>query len=150
MHRLERDVPGNSKLKSGSGFRLSSSWQGIFGNSVEPGRVLAFVRRAVSGHREASLEGDVAPEKNVQKMPLADVKKQLAIALDDCRNDVVRLRTAEQIHSATSVTELWMMRCDIYQCVAREKGQGEATRRINSLLPLFEGWVPAKQLTAVL
>lgn len=127
----------------------SSSWQGMFGNSVEPGSVLAFVRRAVGGYRQPSPEAGVTPGKSGQKSSLAEVRQQLMTVLEDCLSDVVRWHTEGQILSATSVMDLWLARCDIYQCVAREKGQGEAARRINGLLPLFEGWIPARQLTPV-
>lgn len=80
---------------------------------------------------------------------LEDVKKHLLGVLDDCRDSAVRQRIANQIVTSPRVADLWLLRPDIYQYVACERGQGEAMRRINELLPLFEGWVPATQLSRV-
>lgn len=124
-----------------------TSWQGLFSSSLQPSGVLARVRRAVTG-QAASPEGLAAAAKG-GPCSLADVKKQLLLVLDDCRNGERYSSIEGRISSADSVIELWLLRSDIYQCVARESGQGEASRRINSLLPVFEGWIPARHLAPI-
>ena len=110
--------------------------------------MLAKVRRAVTGQATVP-EGRAAAPDRGGPCSLADVKKQLLMVLDDCRDGAGRLSIEDRISSADSVTELWLLRSDIYQCVARQRGQSEASRRINSLLPIFEGWIPARHLAAV-
>lgn len=110
--------------------------------------MLARVRRAVTG-QGAGADGRTLASVTDRPCSLAEVQKQLAMVLEDCRDDVHRLRIESRISSAESVTELWLLRSDIYQCVARERGQGEAARRINSLIPVFEGWIPSRQLATI-
>jgi hypothetical protein len=126
----------------------TSSWQGFLSSSIQPSGMLALVRRAVTG-QGVSADNRVQAPAGSRPYALADVQKELALTLEDCPDDVLRLRIEGWISSATSVTELWLLRCDIYQCVARACGQGEASRRINSLLPVFEGWIPDRQLVPV-
>lgn len=106
------------------------------------------VKRAVTG-QSAHTDLRAAAAAKGGPCALADVKKQLVMVLDDCRNGAGHLSIESRISSADSVTELWLLRCDIYQCVARERGQREATHRINSLLPVFEGWIPARHLAPI-
>lgn len=58
-------------------------------------------------------------------------------------------RTRLQARSMRSGTDLWLLRGDVYQLVACEHCEAEARRRVNDLLPAFEGWVPAKAMARV-
>jgi hypothetical protein len=51
--------------------------------------------------------------------------------------------------NARSATELWLLRVDFYQAVARVHGQSVASQRINRLIPLFELLIPAHMLSPV-
>ena len=75
--------------------------------------------------------------------------RELSLAmLDDCGGDAaIRLRLRLQL--AREAKDLWVLRGEIYQCVARRHCQSEAAARINGLLPAFEGWVPAPVRVAV-
>ncbi|MES2509045.1 MAG: hypothetical protein V4625_03905 [Pseudomonadota bacterium] len=106
--------------------------------------MLALVKRAVTGQTAASGEASTAGLSSRE-----EVQKQLLGVLGDCPDGVVKIRINGRIAAAASVLDLWHLRSDIYQLVAREKGQTEASRRINSLLPLFEGWVPLGQRVPV-
>jgi hypothetical protein len=43
---------------------------------------------------------------------------------------------------AATAQQLWEARCDMYQAIARRHCEAEAVRRLNELLPAFEGWLP--------
>ena len=73
-----------------------------------------------------------------RRLPLEQIRQRLYSALSDCKDNV-----------AASPPELWLLRCDMHQCIARVHDQAEATRRINALLDAFEGWVPAGQLAEI-
>ena len=73
------------------------------------------------------------------------------VALDSIRCQMVRVvrgcsehhraRAADKVMAAASATELWLLRCDLYQYLAHDLGQTEAARRVDSLQGLFEGHV---------
>lgn len=73
---------------------------------------------------------------------LNEIRLLSLAALADCGSAAERIRM--QVRSIRSGTDLMLLRGDIYQLVAREHCEAEARRRINDLLPAFEGWVPAK------
>ncbi|HSW03897.1 hypothetical protein [Aquabacterium sp.] len=47
-----------------------------------------------------------------------------------------------------SGTDLWLLR-GVYQLAACEHCEAEARRRVNDLLPAFEGWVPPTAMALV-
>jgi ERCC4-type nuclease len=82
------------------------------------------------------------------KMSLSQVKLQVELSLQDIEShDVERLRY--KIRAVREVRELWMLRSDVHQVIAKRISQQEAAKRINALLPCFEGWVPAKSLVKI-
>jgi len=82
------------------------------------------------------------------KMPLTEVRQRLRAVLADCTTmDAQRLQF--KVQAAMSAQALWMLRSDLYECVARHHSQSEAARRINALLPCFDGWLPSRQLVRI-
>jgi hypothetical protein len=47
------------------------------------------------------------------------------------------------------VKELWMLRSDVHQLISRQLSQQEAAKRINDLMPCFEGWIPSRSLVKI-
>ena len=82
------------------------------------------------------------------RLTLEQIRHRLYQALADCQ-DMATQRAIYKINVALTPSELWLLRCDLHQCIARVHDQAEASRRINALLDAFEGWVPARQLTAI-
>ena len=76
------------------------------------------------------------------------IRQRLYQALADCK-DMATQRAIYRINVAATPADLWLLRCDLHQCIARVHNQAEATRRINTLLDAFEGWVPASQLAPI-
>ncbi len=72
--------------------------------------------------------------------PIEVVQQQLLLALVDCE-DTRAERLRHDIVRTTKPRELWVMRSSIFFCVANRRSETEAARRINALLPLFEGWI---------
>lgn len=52
---------------------------------------------------------------------------------DGLRQHLAHARTGQQI---------WQVRCEMYQAIARRHCESEAVRRLDALLPAFEGWLP--------
>jgi len=84
------------------------------------------------------------PAAGTANLPLHSIDELRRRSLDllaDCdrphgeriRGQVARAHTAQQI---------WEARCDMYQTIARQHCEAEAVRRLNQLLPAFEGWLP--------
>lgn len=82
------------------------------------------------------------------RLTLDEIRHRLYQALADCK-DMSTQRVIYKINVAASPAELWQLRCDLHQCIARLHNQTEATRRINDLLDAFEGWVPSGQLAQI-
>lgn len=69
-------------------------------------------------------------------------------AFHDCggaRSERVRLKLA----AARTARDLWLLRGEVFQVIADHHCQSIARDRINALLPAFEGWLPARLLSAV-
>ena len=82
------------------------------------------------------------------KMPLTEVRQRLRAVLADCTAmDAQRIQF--RVQAAMTAHDLWMLRSNLYECVAREHSQSEAARRINALLPCFDGWLPSRQLVRI-
>ncbi|MDB5873444.1 MAG: hypothetical protein JWQ07_2886 [Ramlibacter sp.] len=74
------------------------------------------------------------------------LRERSAQVLADCtRPHADRVRV--QLNKAVTAQQLWLMRSDLYQTVARQHCEAEAVRRLNELLPMFEGWLPPGALT---
>ncbi|MES2189621.1 MAG: hypothetical protein V4454_05820 [Pseudomonadota bacterium] len=57
-------------------------------------------------------------------------------------SEASRLRMEDQIRHATSAVDLWLIRADIFQCLAREVGQKHAALQVAELAPLFRDALP--------
>lgn len=81
----------------------------------------------------------------------ADLTRIRAAMLErviDCELKTVR-RIRVQLAGATSAVQLWLLRSEVYQAISEQFGQAEAAARVESLRPLFRGFLPTKQLRAV-
>jgi hypothetical protein len=83
-----------------------------------------------------------------ERLTLEQIRHRLYEALADCK-DMSTQRAIYRINVAASPADLWLLRCDLHQCIARVHSQSEASRRINDLLDAFSGWVPSRQLTPI-
>jgi hypothetical protein len=82
------------------------------------------------------------------RLPLSSIKESLQTLLDDCQTARAE-RMAYHIQSARTPTDLWDLRCEMHQCIAHAHNQTEASKRINSLVTVFTGWVAPHQLTRI-
>ena len=105
--------------------------------------------RKAFGLRAPASPGDfTARDAFTIRMPLPDVRLRLRETLADCAGmDAQRLLF--KVQAAQAADQLWMLRSDLYNCIARHHSQSEAARRINGLLPCFDGWLPPRQLVRI-
>ena len=82
------------------------------------------------------------------RVPVDQIKQQVRALLSDC-SDKRAQRVGYRISGAMTADELWQIRSELHQCISQLHSQTEAARRINSLLPTFTGWVPARQLVKI-
>jgi hypothetical protein len=79
---------------------------------------------------------------------LDDLRRRSLELLADCtRPNDERIRV--QLSRASTAQQLWQARCDIYQAIAHQHCEAEAVRRLNGLLPAFEGWLPPAALRSL-
>ena len=71
-------------------------------------------------------------------------RRSLEVLADCTRPGDERIRA--QLERASTAAQLWQARCDMYQAIARRHCEAEAVRRLNALLPAFEGWLPPGSL----
>lgn len=83
-----------------------------------------------------------------QKLSLVQIQQAVRSALHDC-TDVRGQRIQFKIDNSRTPVELWALRSDLHQCIAQIHNERVATTRINDMLPVFEGWIPASQLTKI-
>lgn len=84
----------------------------------------------------------------VNRLPLEQVRASLQALLHDCRC-MRSQRVLYKINVAQTPADLWLLRSDLHQCIAQTHSQSEAAERINSLIEVFEGWLPAGQLLKI-
>jgi hypothetical protein len=82
------------------------------------------------------------------RLPIEQIRHSLQTLLHDCK-DMRTQRVIYQINIAQTAADLWLLRSDLHQCIAQLHNQTEAAKRINSLINVFEGWVPASQLARI-
>lgn len=85
---------------------------------------------------------------HAKRLTPEQIRARLYHVLSDCK-DMATQRAIYKINLAGTPSDLWLLRSDLYQCIARVHDQAEATRRTNNLLDAFEGWVPSHQLTPI-
>ena len=89
------------------------------------------------------------PDANAKQKPsMAQIQQALHAAVSDC-HDVRGQRTRYKIDIAKTPAELWALRSDLHQCIAQLHSERVAAARINDLAVMFEGWIPASQLTRI-
>jgi hypothetical protein len=72
---------------------------------------------------------------------IGELRQRSLQAIADCtRQHDERIRV--QVGRAANAQQLWQLRGDIYQSIAQKHCEAEAARRLNDLLPAFEGWLP--------
>lgn len=74
-------------------------------------------------------------------------RRSLELLADCTRPNDERIRF--RLQRATTAQQLWLLRDDIYQAIARRHCEAEAARRINALAPAFEGWLPPCMLADI-
>lgn len=84
----------------------------------------------------------------LHRRPVEQIRESLQTLLDDCQ-DMRSQRVLYKIRVAQTPSELWLLRSDLHQCISQAHTQTEAADRINSLIEVFEGWLPAGQLTRI-
>jgi hypothetical protein len=99
----------------------------------------AFLRSWLPGRPAGSASPPASPD---------EIRRLILAALADCES-IGAERTRAQARSMRSGTDLWLLRGDVYQLVACEHCEAEARRRVNELLPVFAGWVPARAMSRV-
>ena len=82
------------------------------------------------------------------KTSLSTVKLKVELCFQDIDSDTAE-RLRYKIRGSREVKDLWMLRIDIHQMISRHISQDEAAKRINALLPYFEHWIAAKELTKI-
>ena len=82
------------------------------------------------------------------RVPIEQIRESLLALLHDCR-DMRTQRLIYKIKVAKTPSDLWLLRSDLHQCIAQTHSQSEAAERINSLIEVFEGWLPADQLLKI-
>jgi hypothetical protein len=81
-------------------------------------------------------EAPMPPQSSVGELR----QRCLAVIADCARLNDERIRA--QIGRAANAQQLWQLRGDVYQAISRQHCEAEAARRLNELLPAFEGWLP--------
>lgn len=71
---------------------------------------------------------------------LRTAREALLQCVHDCSENGVR-HLQQRIQRARTHRELWLLRSDVYHCVAMQHHQATATERVQSLAHHFEGWV---------
>ena len=101
-------------------------------------------RRIFSGLRHRLIHRQAVRHR----LPLSTIKQNLETLLNDCKTTRAQ-RVVHQIKLARTPSDLWDLRCEMHQCIAHVHSQSEASRRINSQVTLFMGWVPPGKLTQI-
>ena len=84
-------------------------------------------------------QGTAAPARDLRS--LDELRQRSLELIADCpRPHDQRIRM--QVENAITAQQLWLVRSDIYQSIARQHCEAEAVRRVNELLSAFEGWLP--------
>jgi hypothetical protein len=87
---------------------------------------------------------------NRRQLPIEQIRHSLRRTLDDCKDKDIRAqRVMFKINAAKTPADLWMLRSDLHQCISQVHSQRVAVERINSLVDVFEGWIPPSQLTRI-
>ena len=95
---------------------------------------------------------DSAPSERgsdeVDKSNVEAIRDAMLLTVMPC-SELHRLHATHQIQHAKSVTELWLIRADIFQYLAQDLDQTAAAEQITALMPLFKGRVAAAAMPAL-
>jgi hypothetical protein len=109
-----------------------------------------FLRSAGSGGATGAEAGKPQLSGIAKRASVDQIAQAVRSALTGCDlHEDQATAVLRRIDSAITPQALWQLRPELYQIIARTFSQSEAQRRVNELLPLFEGWVPAHQLNAI-
>ncbi|MES1976954.1 MAG: hypothetical protein V4451_02895 [Pseudomonadota bacterium] len=72
---------------------------------------------------------------------LDGIRSAMLLAVASC-SEASRLRIEDLVKHSISAVELWLIRADIFQCLAREVGQKHAAGQVAALDPLFNAALP--------
>lgn len=86
--------------------------------------------------------------KNNTKTSTSHIKQVLRGVIQDC-GDSQGNRIQFKLNQAKTHADLWALRSDLHQLVARVHGERLAAERINGLVTLFEGQIPNSHLTRI-
>ncbi|MES2412420.1 MAG: hypothetical protein V4614_01370 [Pseudomonadota bacterium] len=89
-----------------------------------------------------------ASDINRRQLPIEQIRHSLHHLIHDCQGTGMQ-RMAFKINAAKTPMDLWMLRSDLMQCISQAHSQRVAVERINSLVSVFEGWLPARQLVRI-
>lgn len=102
--------------------------------------IARFVRGALQNHSQR--------RRTPSLQDLASIRAALLLCLQDC-DDASTARLQAKIAQAHAPQELWLLRNDAYQLIARIHNQSIAAERINKLLPVFQGWIEPRQIVRI-
>ena len=101
-----------------------------------------------SSRQSVSKPADVNAPMPPGRTPMVEIRKRMNQCMHDMPGiEAERLRF--KITAARTVPDLWLLRSDMYQTIAKLQNQSEAALRINSLLVHFAHWMPARQLLKI-
>lgn len=95
-----------------------------------------------------SISGQSKPVVVEKRMPIDQIQHSLRDTVHDC-TDLRAQRVIYKINTAKTVEDLWLLRSDLHQCVAQRHSESVAAERINGLICVFHGWLPATQLARI-
>jgi hypothetical protein len=85
----------------------------------------------------------------VTRLPLVAIRTRMLEMAKDCDHNRAHERLHFALQAAKAPNDLWQLRSELYNLLATEFGQNEASKRVNLLLPAFEGWIAPHRLTQV-
>lgn len=86
-------------------------------------------------------QANAQPSPTVALPDVAQVRQAMHLAMQPC-SGAHRAVAAGQIERAHTVMDLWLLRATLYQSLAQDLGEAEATRRMAALLPVFKDAIP--------
>jgi hypothetical protein len=131
-------LPCTGVLTVLTGFKLSSRF--------------GFLRHSGSGGAAAPTPTPATTSiaQVARRASLEDIAQALHHSLTGCQMHSMKASAlVRRIDTAVTPQALWLLRPEVYELIAQSFSQSEAQRRVNELLPVFEGWIAAKQLNAV-
>lgn len=94
-----------------------------------------------TGPRSDHADGHGLRPPVVAETDLDAIRDAMRFAVSPCSEEI-RLRMEAKVKHAASAVELWLIRADIFQCLACQVGQKQAAQRIAGFDPLFSAALP--------